>query len=419
MDRLASKKIWIVGSLLALVVVLAIWNFTAHSAIAVETVILEEKNYVDTFREDGTLVSNLQRPIYTEVNGIVEKIHYENGDRILVGDVLVELSADDLKFSIDALKGQLISVKGQLSSQYKLVKSPDLSIQKSAVKLARSNYDKQVEDERRAAKLYESGALSLSSYETSQNLLVTLEQRLNIENNKLESLYSKNNPSDGTIKYYEGQIINLESEIARMENQLDKTVIISEVSGVLSDQNLKVGQVIQTPTHIGNIISTENMKVEALVLTKESLGIHLGQRVEIIRDRNGIEDKLLGEIVRMSPNAMETLSALGLKERRIKVEIKVQEGHEVTLIPGSDVDVYFTAYENKSALILPKSAVFKTAGGDAVWLVKEKKVLKREIVKGYESAREIEVIDGLEAGDLVLKHYDSENIEVGTSVKSN
>ena len=419
MNKFMKKKKVLLGVILMALVVVIAFELTVQSAIAVETIAIEEREFTDTFREDGTIVSELQRPIHSEVDGIVEAVHHENGDRILVGDILIEVNSDQLKYSLEALKGQLLSVEGQLDSQYELVELPEIETQKSAVFIAKNNYEKQVDDTLRSGTLYESGASSLTDYEASKNMLLAAEQTYNMEKSRLNTLYSKNQPNSGTIKYYEGQILNLKAEIAQLELQISKCTITAHKSGTLSDQFVEIGEAIRSMQKLGQVISPGMLKIESYVLSKESFGLTLGQKVSVLRDRNGLEDRIEGEIISLSPNAFETISALGLKEKRIKVEIEMEEQSDLNLIPGSDVDVEFVAYKADKAIVVPKSSVFQTSEGYAVWVVRDNVVDIQMVSKGYESSKDIEILSGIGTGDSVLKHYDIQEIEVGKTVKLN
>jgi len=155
------------------------------------------------------------------------------------------------------------------------------------------------------------------------------------------------------------------------------------------------------------------------VLTQEAFNLKVGQDVIIIRNRKGLEDQIAGRITKVSPVATESVSTLGLKEKRILVEVKPLESIEPALIPGSDVEVDFVAYKTESAHIVPKSALFPVENGDAVWVIRDGKTEMQIITKGYSAVRSVEIIEGLEEGDYILKNFDTEGIDLGTAVTVN
>ena len=66
---------------------------------------------------------------------------------------------------------------------------------------------------------------------------------------------------------------------AREQNQL-----LSPISGVISNVVARAGEVAQPGTALVNVISLEGMRIEALVLTRQLRGIHIGQQAKISLD---------------------------------------------------------------------------------------------------------------------------------------
>lgn len=88
-----------------------------------------------------------------------------------------------------------------------------------------------------------------------------------------------------------------------------------------------------------------------------------------------------------------------------------------TLIPGNKVDCQIIIEERKDVLVVPVVSVVKKSDGlDYVYIVDaENKLQKRQIELGYYSNFHVEVLKGLEEGEMVLltpKDSYSENMEV-------
>jgi HlyD family secretion protein len=130
-----------------------------------------------------------------------------------------------------------------------------------------------------------------------------------------------------------------------------------------------------------------------------------------------VDHKIQAQITKIDPVAVETRSALGLKERRVRVTLAPEKGAELQVIAGADVDVTFTAYQSEGVFTVPKSAVFPTQDGDGLWLIRDGKVVLQNIEIGYEARRFVEVLSGVEEGDYILKTYDAEGVEEGRKVK--
>ena len=414
-----NRKHIVIVALCAVIAVGAIWSLNTRSAVAVEAVLIKDDVFIDTFREDGTVRSVAERPVYSEVDGLVEAVYVENGGSVLVGDAILSLNVDQLTYQHQALQGQLMSIQGQKNSESEKVKTPDLMVQQSAVNIALSTLTQAKVDASRSEELYNSGALSLNDYELVVKTVRDAEEQYQLQSSRLSGLEAQNSPGSGTIQYYDGQIIQIEAEIKRIEDQITKSVIKAQKAGVISQFNLKAGEAVVSMTPVATIIDKSELKIESQVLTQEAFNLKVGQDVIIIRNRKGLEDQIAGRITKVSPVATESVSTLGLKEKRILVEVKPLESIEPALIPGSDVEVDFVAYKTESAHIVPKSALFPVENGDAVWVIRDGKTEMQIITKGYSAVRSVEIIEGLEEGDYILKNFDTEGIDLGTAVTVN
>ena len=64
------------------------------------------------------------------------------------------------------------------------------------------------------------------------------------------------------------------------------------------------------------------------------------------------------------------MSALGLMEQRIKLEIKPELPKNLIVKPGYALDVIFTIDKQENKLIVPKTVLFPYQDGEALWVVR-------------------------------------------------
>ncbi len=100
-----KKKI--LGMVALIIIGLLVVGFSLNKAIAVETIQVEGQDFTDSFREDGIVFAEDERPLVAEVGGIVADVHVENGDDVLVGDIILALIQSSLKSKKKLLKVKL------------------------------------------------------------------------------------------------------------------------------------------------------------------------------------------------------------------------------------------------------------------------------------------------------------------------
>ncbi len=408
----------IAGALIFVALAAGLVGHNFNQAVSVETIRVERALFADTFVEDGVVYAGEEGPVTARTGGIVDRIYVENGDAVKAGDALVAFDSTQLELKKKAVEGQLISLNGQLESESEKVKDPDIEAQCSALAIAEVNMNQCSADRDRAAELYGVGALSLQAYEVSEKAYRAAEQTYKMELARLSSLKAQNEIGDGLSTFYSGQIMQLQAELELIEDEIEKSVLYAQMNGIVTEFDLEVGQAVAAMTPVMKIIDTDRVEIESMVLAEDALGLTVGDAASIVLQRKGVEHVIEGHISKIGPSAIETVSALGLKERRVCVTVLPENTEALKIIAGSDVDVSFMLYRSENALSVPKSAVFPIESGDGLWLVKDGKIVLQPIETGYEATRFIEVISGLEPGAHILKNFDADGIEEGVKVKS-
>ncbi|MDA8792733.1 HlyD family efflux transporter periplasmic adaptor subunit [Bacteriovoracaceae bacterium] len=129
---------------------------------------------------------------------------------------------------------------------------------------------------------------------------------------------------------------------------------------------------------IGN---SDDIKVVANILSEEVVEVTPGQKVSI--RKWGKEQELDAEVIKIESAANEVISALGVKEKRVKVHIKLLSKREVwnSLGDGFRVEVIIVTKESDNSLLLPVGALFNYDGMPSIYLVNKKDRLKLINVK--------------------------------------
>ena len=219
--------------------------------------------------------------------------------------------------------------------------------------------------------------------------------------------------SGGMRQYYAAQITAAEASIAQMEEQAGRAEITAPIAGVVSellvkDQNLTSQGMYAAAIGAGG-------RVEVFVPVREIDGVSVGDKVELILDKRLGKETVPGTVTQVDAEAQVKLSALGVEERKVKVEIAPDEGK---LAIGYDMEVRFTVYTVENALVVPKTAVFQQEGMDSVWLLRDGAVVLAPIEKGIETRDGFIVDAGIADGDIVVTDADNAALREGRRAKA-
>jgi HlyD family secretion protein len=397
---MSKKIIFIAISLIALVSISI--SYIINSAIEVETVVVRKGNFEEVIREEGSVVPNTYYHLVSQLSGIVEEVYKSEGDIVKKGEAVLKINTENLQFKVESLRGKLISIEGADKK-----KNGDLLAQESVVESSKESYIKFKKEYERGLKLFESGSISESDLEDFKLKMIKGESEYETQFSILQSK-KKNN---------EGRTIEIESNIDALEMDIENSTLRSAIKGVLSNFDLKEGDGVEALSIVGDVISEDREEIEVMVLADKVYGLSLEQRARIIRERAGVKDEIVGYISYISPRAVERVSTLGIKEKRVKVKIKCDEYIEPKLILGSDVDVEFIINRVENTITIPKTALFFSENGEAVWIVRENVIKMVNVKTGYETSKSVQILDGLREGDIIVKYYDTDDVKENARVK--
>lgn len=194
-----------------------------------------------------------------------------------------------------------------------------------------------------------------------------------------------------------------------------------EIQAPISGRILRVIQESEAVLPIGAPIleigdPQSDLEIVAELLSTDAVKANPGDRVII--EKWGGETLLDGEIERIEPWGFTKFSALGVEEQRVKTIIKFTGAESIhdSLGHGYRTEVKIVVWEDKNALVVPASALFRSNGDWAVFKVVNGKAKLAVIQIGRNNGTEAEVLEGLSERDSVIL-YPGSQISDGARVK--
>lgn len=127
-------------------------------------------------------------------------------------------------------------------------------------------------------------------------------------------------------------------------------------------------------TPILEVGDPESLEIQSMLLSEEVIRVKEGQKALITNW--GKDEPLEAEVSRIEPAAKEEVSALGVKEKRVKVHMDITSPKEKWkgLGDGFRVEVSVVTDEVPEARLLPVGALFSNDGEPAVYVFKNNKL---------------------------------------------
>lgn len=407
---------WVIGAILALGIG---GYFVYNSTKPLEAELLEVKAQTisQSFKEEGLVTAAVERPVYSVINGKIINIPVKEGQQVNKGDLLVEIESKDLESQLSQLKAQLESINGQ----EKQAKRTPYVAQEKQQQLMMDETKRQIELEKqnynRIKTLYDSGAVSKKELDDAQNRVEQLENNLLQQEQALKLIEEQSKPLAGTDQYFNGLKESLTEQIDHLKYLISNNRIVAPISGIVNELPVREGAMVTAQTPLMTLTSNDKLQVEVFLLTEDVISVEEGMPVTLIQKRKNGDLEFPGIVTVIAPAAEEKISALGLTEHKVKVTVAPEANKAPELRPGYALDVKFTTLEQENKIAVPKVVLFPYEDGDALWVVKDGKVMVQKVETGMETDELVVIEKGLQAGDVVIKNPQLEGLKVGKAVE--
>ena len=337
-------------------------------------------------RGSGTLVPEEIRWIPATTQGRVERIVLRPGAQVQPGTVILELSNPELQQSV--MEAQLAYSSAQAAYQNRKAETESqLLSQQSQVASIEANYKNAILTLQANEQLAKDQLISAIALKQSRSAAEELENRLAIEHKRLEmaqlGLKSQLAPQEADVN-------QRRAAYDLRVRQLDDLKVKSSMAGVLQLVPVEVGQQVGPGTNLARVANPTNLKAELRIAETQTKDITIGLPAEV-DTRNGV---VKGRVSRIDPASLNGT---------VGVDV-ILEG---ALPPGARPDLSVDGtirlelldnviYVGRPAFGQENSTVglFKVgADGEAVRI---------NVKLGRSSVNTIEIIEGLQPGDLVI-----------------
>jgi HlyD family secretion protein len=150
--------------------------------------------------------------------------------------------------------------------------------------------------------------------------------------------------------------------------------------------------------------SLKDLEIEVNLLSIAAVRVSPGMRV--LLSGWGGDAILEGRVRRIDPAGFTRVSALGVEEQRVAVIVDFTDPQTAwkELGVGYRVEAEFLLWEGEEVLKIPTSALFRSDGQWAVYVVEEGRARLRPVERGRTSGLVSQIVDGLDPGAVIVTH---------------
>ncbi|MCK6496114.1 efflux RND transporter periplasmic adaptor subunit [bacterium] len=364
-----GKWVWIfIKVSLVLVTVFGVFYRLRLAPVPVKQHRVNRGEIVATVMGTGTLEAHIKATISPKISGRIEVVHVDQGDRVSAGQVLANLDNRDLTQQVAIAEASIAAAHAAV----------DL-VEADAIR-AKAVLDQAKRDYQRYSTLTSAQVATSVEFEKASEALTIA-----------EAGFSK---SQAAIVEARKQVITAEKTLEYHRARLADTVLSAPFDGLIVLRQRDPGDVVVPGSALLSLIATEVMWISAWVDETQMAQLLPGQAATIVfRSEPGKSYR--GEVVRLGREADR-------ETRELIVDVRAGE-LPTNWAVGQRAEVYIETARKADCIVLPtewvtwkgsQSGTFVNVAGKARW---------HPLALGLSGRNDVEVTEGLAAGDVVIK----------------
>jgi HlyD family secretion protein len=321
----------------------------------------------------GTLEAHFKSTISPRIAGRLQEVLADMGDRVTAGKPLARLDDVELR--------------------------PQVEMAQASVAVARATLDRLEADRSQALAVFEQAAAE------HKRGLALLPQSA-ISQSDVDKATADWKAAQAGITRTEAalvesrkQLIAAERNLAYRQALLADTAIVAPCDGLIVQRHRDPGDIAVPGTAVLSLISTKELWITAWVDETEMSHVAVGQAARVVF-RSEPHKNYRGEVARLGRQADR-------ETREFTVDVRVLELPKNWAV-GQRAEIYVETARKTGVTVLPAKCVLWRDGKPGVFIHQAGRAAWRTLTLGLRSRESVEVMAGLEPGDLVVISADGQ-----------
>jgi membrane fusion protein (multidrug efflux system) len=303
----------------------------------------------DRIEATGQLLAKSQASVAAQVGGQVTRIHMEEGTAVEAGQIVLEIDPARRQLEVSNERARVAEANAQLA-------------------------DKQREN-RRVESLQSRGVASQTDVERAQTELALARSRLEAAN----------------------------AQLGLAERALADSSVAAPFAGLLARRYVSEGEFVSPGVALFDLVALEDMEVEFHLAERDSGLVSAGDQVAV-RVAPFPEEVFGATVTVVSPTIDPRTRTL-----RVKARVDNREGR---LRPGLFARADLGVSERAEVVMIPEDAILVRSDGSVVFRLSGPTAVQRiPVVTGVHRDGFVEIVSGLQAGDVVVIRGQSQLVD--------
>ena len=350
------------------------------SPIRVDVAAVEKGALLVTVDDQGETRSHDRFVVVAPVAGRLTRITLHDGDAVVEGQVLAQIAP--LPMSTREHEEQTARV----ASAEAIQREAEERVRHAEADLAQAKRELQ-----RVEKLLSAGVISTQAMEQARNLAET-------SANEADAARFRARSAAAEVQVARSGLLGAQAERAQA-GALVK--ILSPVAGRVLRIPDPSERVVAAGTTLLAIGDLRRLEVVIELLSSEAMKVQA--RMPVLVEGGGGSEPLRARVRVVEPYAVTKVSALGIEEKRVNVIADFVDPPGA-LGDGFRITARIITWSSDNALKVPASTLFRCDQNWCAFSLESGRARRRIVEIGHRNAIEAEVVRGLNAGELVIRH---------------
>ncbi|MEW5978904.1 MAG: efflux RND transporter periplasmic adaptor subunit [Acidobacteriota bacterium] len=305
--------------------------------------------------------------IASQTEGVVEAVLAEEGDFVKEGQVLCRLDDTQLQIRLELARERLAQAKFQQEKARKRQEKAISQIENTRKEVARLQraFDEQLISERELAQ---------AQY-------------------RLDELEHDERVSSSETREFNHRVDELEAEIKQAELEISRTQVRAPFAGMVTQRTVELGRTIRNLDALFKLGTFSPLLADVHLSEREAHQVKPEQTAIV---KLGVDESVQcrAKVARISPVVDQASGT-------VKVTLELNPT-QAALKPGAFVRVDIQTDTRPDAVLIPKRAVLEEDGEHFVFIISGDTAHRTKVTLGYEWAGQVEVRNGVAAGQQVV-----------------
>jgi HlyD family secretion protein len=391
MTSALGRRLWIlVGGLLVLIALLVFIGGRGSTArVAVADVVRE--NVSSVVSTNGKVEPIQPRSFRAGYPTFVERVYAVEGQQVKRGQMLFALDDTEVQADLAQARADLSAQQEALSVAKAGGHASQLAKAAADLKKAEASRDQLRRDNESLSRLVDEKAATPEELQQNKLQLVQAEADVQSLEKMKQSVEEQSQLDQGRVALL---LEHARVTVQDLEERLESAHGAAPFDGTLYSLPIRQGDFVKAGDLLAEMADLHQVRIRAFIDEPELGQVEVNQPVEILWDAH--PDRVWNGRTEVLPKQVVTRGTRNVGELICSVT-----NDRLDLLPNITVDVRIRISERPSALVVPRGAVYIEGDKRYVFRVEDNRLHRRDIKVGIANPTKIEVLSGLNEGDVV------------------